>query len=143
MNKRSGFTLLELLVVVLIITILGAVVGVQLAGKPDEARQAAALAQLENYRLALKLYRMDNGVLPTQRQGLMALVEPSTIDPQPRKFPLEGYLERRTLPLDPWGNDYVYLVPGSHGEAYEVICYGRDGEPGGEAEAADISTANP
>ncbi|MBT3191592.1 MAG: type II secretion system major pseudopilin GspG [Verrucomicrobia bacterium] len=142
MNKRAGFTLLELLVVILIITILGAVVGVKLAGKPDEARRAAAVAQIENCRLALKLYRMDNGVLPTQRQGLQALVEASPLDPKPARFPKEGYLERRTLPLDPWGNDYVYLIPGSRGEAYEVICYGRDGEPGGLDEDADISSVD-
>ncbi len=142
MNRNAGFTLLELLVVILIITILGMVVGVQLAGKPHEARVAAATAQLENFRMALKVYRMDNQMLPSQRQGLQALVQPSPLDPQPRKFPTEGYLERRTLPLDPWGNDYVYLIPGSNGETYEVICYGRDGEPGGEGEDADISTAS-
>ena len=142
MKTRSGFTLMELLVVILIITILGSVVVVKLAGRPHEARHAAAVAQLENFRLALKLYRMDNGALPTQRQGLQALVEPSTQSPVPRKFPQEGYLDRRTLPLDPWGNDYVYLSPGSRGETYEVICYGSDGEPDGEGEAADISTVN-
>ena len=142
MNKKSGFTLLELLVVILIITILSTVVGVKLAGRTDEARHAAAVAQLENFRMALKLYSMDNGGLPTQRQGLQALVEPSTLDPQPRKFPKDGYLDRRTLPLDPWGNSYVYLIPGSDGESYEVICYGHDGEPGGEDTDADISTAH-
>lgn len=142
MKTRDGFTLLELLVVILIITILGTVVGVKLAGKPDEARRAAAIAQLENFRLALKLYRMDNGVLPTQRQGLDALVRPSALEPVPRKFPPEGYLERRTLPRDPWGHDYVYLIPGAGGETYAVICYGSDGEPGGEGKTADISTVD-
>jgi len=142
MKNRSGFTLLELLVVILIITILGAVVGVKLAGRTDEARHAAVVAQLENFRIALKLYRMDNGGLPTQRQGLQALVEPSSIDPKPRKFQKEGYLDRRTLPLDPWDNDYVYLIPGSNGETYEIISYGHDGEPGGLEVDADISTSN-
>jgi len=142
MKKRAGFTLMELLVVILIITILGTVVGVKLAGRTDEARQAAAIAQIENFRIALKLYRMDNGGLPTQRQGLQALVEPSPLDPKPRKFPNEGYLDRRTLPLDPWDNDYVYLIPGSNGETYEIICYGSDGEPSGLDYAADISSAN-
>ncbi len=142
MRTRMGFTLMELLVVILIITILGSVVVVKLAGRPHEARHAAAVAQLENFRLALKLYRMDNGMLPTQRQGLEALVMPSRVEPTPRKFPAEGYLERRTLPVDPWGNDYVYLIPGTGGETYEVICYGSDGEPDGVDEAADISTVN-
>ncbi len=133
---------MELLVVILIITILGTVVGVKLAGRTDEARHAAAVAQIENFRIALKLYRMDNGGLPTQRQGLQALVEPSPLDPKPRKFPSEGYLDRRTLPLDPWDNDYVYLIPGSNGETYEIICYGHDAEPGGIDADADISTAD-
>jgi len=140
--KNAGFTLLELLVVILIITILGTVVGVQLAGKPDEARRAAALAQIVNYRLALQSYRMENGGLPTQRQGLQALVEASPLDPKPRKFPAEGYLERRSLPLDPWGNDYGYLIPGSRGETFEIICYGRDGEPGGLNADADVSSVD-
>ena len=85
---------------------------------------------------------MDNGGLPTQRQGLQALVEQSPLDPKPRKFPAEGYLDRRTLPFDPWDNDYVYLIPGSNGETYEIICYGHDGEPGGVEADLDISTAN-
>jgi general secretion pathway protein G len=142
MNKKSGFTLMELLVVILIITILSTVVGVKLAGKTDDARAAAAVAQIENFKMALKIYRMDNGGLPTQRQGLEALVEPSTIDPQPRKFPKEGYLDRRTLPLDPWGHDYVYIIPGANGETYEIICYGHDGEPGGIDADADISSSD-
>lgn len=142
MKKIAGFTLLELLIAILIITILSSVVGVKLIGRTGEARRAAAVAQIENFRVALKLYRMDNGGLPTQRQGLQALVEASTIDPKPRRFPIEGYLDRRTLPFDPWDNDYVYLIPGSNGETYEIISYGRYGEPGGIEEEADISTSD-
>lgn len=141
MKRNGGFTLIELLVVILIITILGTVVGVNLADKPHEARHAAAVAQLQNFRQALKFYQMDNGAYPTQRQGLQALVAPTTIDPRPRKFPADGYLERRELPLDPWGNPYVYLIPGTGGETYEVLSYGADGQPGGEGKASDISTA--
>lgn len=138
----DGFTLLELLVVILIITVLASVVGVQLTGQPYEARRAAVQAQLENFELALKLYRMDNGVYPSQRQGLVALVEPTSVAPRPVRFPEEGYLEQRRIPLDPWGYEYVYLIPGTRGEAYEVLSYGRDGEPGGEGRDADISTSN-
>lgn len=141
-SPRGGFTLLELLIVVLIITILGGVVGVQLAGRPHQARVAAARAQLENFRLALQLYRMDQGQYPTMRQGLGALVRPSEIEPRPRRFPEGGYLERTDVPLDPWGNPYVYLVPGSQGEPFEVISYGRDGQPGGTGEDEDISTSD-
>lgn len=142
MNLKSGFTLIELLIVVLIITILGAVVGVNLAGKPHEARYAATVAQLQNFKQALKFYQMDNGAYPTQRQGLQALVAPSTLDPRPKRFPAEGYLERRELPLDPWGNSYVYLIPGRNAETYEVISYGADGQPGGEDKDADLSSAS-
>jgi len=69
-------------------------------------------------------------------------VEPSALDPQPRKFPKDGYLDRSKLPLDPWQHEYIYLIPGSKGESYEIICYGRDGEPGGEGVDADISTSD-
>ncbi len=141
MKRNGGFTLIELLVVILIITILGTVVGVNLADKPHEARHAAAMAQLQNFRQALKFYQMDNGAYPTQRQGLQALVAPTKLDPQLRKFPVDGYLERRELPLDPWGNPYVYLIPGTRGETYEVLSYGADGQPGGDGKASDISTA--
>lgn len=140
MKKNQAFTLIELLVVILIITILGSVVGVRLAGQPHEARRAAVIAQMENFRMALRLYQMDNGQFPTQRQGLEALVEPSTIEPRPRRFPEGGYLERSVVPVDPWGNPYVYLIPGRDGEAYEIISYGRDGQPGGSGEDAEISS---
>jgi general secretion pathway protein G len=138
---RNGFTLLELLIVVLIITILGGVVGVQLAGRPYEARAAAVQAQLENFQLALQLYRMDQGGYPTLRQGLQALVRPSEIDPKPQRFPQDGYLDKREVPDDPWGNAYVYLIPGSNGEPFEILSYGRDGEPGGEGEDRDLSSS--
>jgi len=141
MHGQDGFTLMELLVVILIITILGSVVGVKLAGKPHEARHAAAVAQVKSFETALKLYQMDNGGYPTQRQGLQALVRPATLDPKPRKFPPDGYLEKTECPLDPWKNPYVYLIPGSRGEPYEILSYGRDGNPGGEGEDADISTS--
>ena len=84
---------------------------------------------------------MDNGRFPTQAQGLTALVGKPTVPPIPQVFRPEGYLESRNLPLDPWGNPYVYLIPGTDGSAYEIVTYGSDGEPGGEEEAADISSA--
>ncbi len=141
-TRRSGFTLLELLIVVLIITILGGVVGLQLAGRPHEARVAAAKAQLGLFRSALQLYYMDQGHYPTMRQGLDALVRESEIEPRPRRFPSGGYLDRPEVPLDPWGNPYVYLIPGSRGEPFEVLSYGRDGQPGGTGDDADISTSD-
>ena len=142
-NTRAGFTLLEILVVVLIITILATIVGVNVAKRPGEARVAAAKAQIESLRTALDLYRMDQGQFPTQEQGLKALCEKPTISPVPERYPDEPYLKSTKVPLDPWKHDYVYLVPGSKGEKYEIISYGSDGEQGGQGDATDISSSNP
>lgn len=142
--RKSGFTMVELLVVVLIITILSTIVGVRLFREPDKAKIAAARAQISNFKVALGVYRTEQGRFPTQEQGLQALVARPTIAPVPKEYPdADGYLEALVLPLDPWKNDYVYLSPGSHGEKYEIICYGSDGEEGGEGPAADISSSLP
>lgn len=139
-RRTSGFTLLEILVVVMIITILAAIVGVNVAHEPGKARAAAARAQMGIFRNALQLYRMDQGHYPTQEQGLRALCERTQIPPVPEKFPAGGYLESRNLPKDPWGHDYVYLMPGQEGAPYEIISYGSDGEIGGDGESADIDS---
>jgi general secretion pathway protein G len=142
MRNRQGFTLLEILVVVLIITILATIVGVSVARHPAQARVTTAKAQMVIFKTALTSYRMEQGHLPTQEQGLKALVEKPAAPPTPDKYPDEGYLDSRKLPKDPWGHDYIYIVPGSKGEAFEVISYGSDGEPGGAGDAADISTSD-
>lgn len=141
-DRKAGFTLLEILVVVLIITILATIVGVNVAKRPGEARVAAAKVQIESFRTALDLYRMDQGQFPTQEQGLKALCEKPTVSPVPEKYPEEPYLRSTKLPLDPWRHDYVYLVPGTKGEKYEIISYGSDGEQSGQGDAADISSSN-
>lgn len=135
---KSGFTLLEILVVVLIITILATVVGVNVAQKPGETRVATAETQIVNFRTALNLYRLDNGRLPTVAQGLEALVERPSLQPVPEKYPSGGYLDSINLPPDPWGNPYVYVVPGPSGMPCDIISYGADSEPGGTGEDADI-----
>lgn len=140
MQRRDGFTLLEILVVVLIITILATIVGVNVAKEPGKARAAAAAAHIGTLRTALQLYRMDNGMYPTQEQRLEALCTKPDRSPVPQRYREEGYLESRKLPVDPWGNPYVYLVPGRQGSPFEVLSYGGDGEPGGDGEAADISS---
>ena len=141
-NKRrvGGFTLLEILVVVMIITILATIVGVNVAHEPGRARIAAARAQMGILRNALQMYRMDQGHYPTQQQGLRALCERSRTPPIPEKYPADGYLESRNLPLDPWQHEYIYLIPGQEGTPYEIVTYGADGEIGGEGEAADLSS---
>ncbi len=141
MKKKEGFTLLEILVVVLIITILATVVGVNVLNKPGEARVAVAKAQIKELQTALQLYRMDNGSLPTPQQGLAALCNKPDVPPLPAKYREEGYLEKRKLPLDPWGNAYIYLIPGRNQEAFEILSYGSDGEPGGAGEKADVSSS--
>ena len=140
MNKKSGFTLLEILVVVLIMTILAGIVAVKVIPRLGEANAAAAAAQIETFRTALKLYRLDNGQYPTQAQGMAALCARPSIPPIPRKYSQSGYLESREVPLDPWGNNYIYLIPGPEGAAFGIISYGADGEPGGDGEATDISS---
>ncbi len=142
-NKNTqGFTLVELLVVVMIIAILGTVVGVQFAGKTYQAQKSAVIAQMGNFKTALQMYRLDAGQLPTQQQGLHALCERPVTRPLPVRYAKEGYLESRSVPLDPWNNEYVYLIPGREGEIYEILSYGKDGEPGGIDEDEDLSSSN-
>lgn len=141
-DSRSGFTLLEILVVVLIITILATIVGVNVANQPGKARVAAAKAQIVNFKTAIDLYRMEQSRAPTQEQGLLALCQKPTTGPVSDKYPDDGYLGRRTLPKDPWDRDYIYLSPGSRGESYEIVTYGADGVSGGTGEDADISSSD-
>lgn len=140
--SRGGFTLIEILVAVLIISILAGVVGLSVLRHPGEAKVAAAKLQIKTFKSALQLYRMEQGRYPTQEQGLKALCVKPAIPPLPEKYPAEGYLESRNLPKDPWNHDYIYLSPGRSQEEYEIISYGSGGEPGGAADAADISSSD-
>lgn len=140
-GTRAGFTLLEILVVIMIIGILAGIVGVNVLRRPGEARVNAARMQLKQLKHAVELYRIDQGRPPTQAQGLEALVSKPTTEPVPQNYPREGYLDSRNVPLDPWNREYIYLVPGRNGELFEIITYAGDGEPGGESEAADLSSA--
>jgi general secretion pathway protein G len=135
---KSGFTLLEILVVVLIITVLATIVGINVVPELVKSKVATAKAQIGTFRTALNLYRMNHGDYPTQQQGLSALCLRPQAPPVPDSYPEEGYLETRNLPRDPWGNDYVYIIPGPGGLRYEIVSYGADGEPGGDGDSADI-----
>lgn len=136
-EKRSrkgerGFTLIELLVVVIIIGLLAALVGPRIFGKTAAAKQQAAKAQIENFGMALDIFRLDVGRYPTTEEGLKALRErPSGAE----KW--EGPYLKKEVPLDPWGRPYVYRCPGDHGD-YDIISYGLDGVEGGEGENQDI-----
>ena len=140
-NTRSGFTFLEVLIAMLIVSILGGVVGLSLYQYVRKAKVEAARAQIKTFQTALQVYRTEQGRFPTQEQGLLALCVKPAGDPVPATYPDEAYLDSREVPKDPWGHDYVYLSPGRNGEPYEIIAYGSDGEPGGEGEAADLSSS--
>jgi general secretion pathway protein G len=130
-----GFTLVEVMVVVVILGILAALIVPRIIGRADDARAVAAKQDLASLMQALKLYRLDNGRYPTGEQGLQALVTRPAQDPQPANW--KAYLDR--MPKDPWGRPYQYLNPGLHGEI-DVFTLGADGQPGGSGVDADIGT---
>lgn len=138
-SPRAGFSLLEVLIAITIVVILGSVVGINLLGLPQKQKVNAARLQIENFKTAISLYEQDNGFIPTAQQGLLALVVPPTVAPVPQHFNPSGYLDKLELPKDPWGNEYAYLVPGPAGKPFDIVCYGSDGEEGGEGHAADLS----
>lgn len=135
---HSGFTLIEIMVVLVILGILVGFVGVRIMGKPEEARRTKARVQIDSLETALKMYKLDNGAYPTTEQGLQALVEAPTVGQLPKAYKEGGYLEKGKVPKDPWDNDYIYLSPGLHGD-FDLISYGSDGEPGGEGKDEDIN----
>ena len=132
-----GFTLIEVMVVIVILAVLAALVVPKVMGRPDEARITAARQDISSILQALKLYRLDNMRYPTTEQGLQALVSQPTTPPVPQNWKGNGYLER--MPKDPWGNPYQYLQPGLHGEI-DVLSLGADGAPGGEGSDSDIGS---
>jgi general secretion pathway protein G len=133
----GGFTLLEILVVVFILSLLAAIVAPRIIGRTDDARIAEAKVQIRNIETALKLYKMDNGFYPETQQGLDALIEKPASGTMPKNYREGGYLEQKKVPLDPWGNPYVYVSPGLHGD-FDLLSFGADGKEGGEGKNADI-----
>lgn len=135
----SGFTLLEIIVVVFILSLLAAIVAPKIIGRTDDARIAEAKVQIRNLETALKLFKLDNGFYPDTQQGLQALVEKPTSGRIPLNYKEGGYLEQKKIPIDPWGNPYVYISPGLNGD-YDLMSYGADGKEGGEGKDADIKS---
>ncbi|HMM44590.1 MAG TPA: type II secretion system major pseudopilin GspG [Candidatus Macondimonas sp.] len=142
MDKRkraAGFTLIEIMVVVVILGILAALIVPNIMDRPDMARVTRTKQDIRALQTALNLYRLDNYRYPTTDQGLEALVEPPTIEPLPPAYRKGGYLEH--MPKDAWGRPYLYLSPGLHGEV-DITSLGADGQPGGEGVNADIQSWN-
>lgn len=131
----AGFSLVEILVVLVIMGLLMSVVAPRVLDQADEARIKKTYADFKSIETALKIYRLDNYVYPTTEQGLVALVEPSSLDPEPKNFKTGGYLE--DVPEDPWGRPYLYLSPGENGEI-DIYSLGADGLSGGEGQNIDI-----
>ncbi|HEY3490899.1 MAG TPA: type II secretion system major pseudopilin GspG [Candidatus Deferrimicrobiaceae bacterium] len=136
-RDRRGFTLIEIMVVVVILGLLAALVVPKLIGRTEEAKRTQSAVQMKNLEQALELFKLDNGFYPTTDQGLQALVTIPEAGRIPKNFRKGGYLDR--VPKDPWNNDYIYVSPGTHGE-FDITSYGADGVPGGENEDADINS---
>jgi general secretion pathway protein G len=136
---NRGFSLIELMVVIVILGILAMYIAPKLMGRTDDARIKMARVQIEGLETALKLYKLDNAVYPSTEQSLQALVEEPQSGDIPKNWRKGGYLEKGTVPKDPWGNEYIYLSPGVHGD-YDIVCYGGDGVPGGEDANKDINS---
>jgi general secretion pathway protein G len=137
-RRAAGFTLIEIMVVVVILGILAALVAPNVIRRIDDARVAKAKQDIRAYETALNLYRMDNFRYPTTEQGIEALVT-RPVDPNIRNWKDGGYIDG--IKKDPWGNDYAYIAPGSHGD-YDLYTLGADGQPGGEGQDADIGNWN-
>ena len=126
-----------MMVVVIIIGILAALVAPRLMNRADDARVTESEVQIMNFETALKMFRMDNGFYPSTAQGLNALIFAPISGTLPENYKDGGYLGKKTLDADPWGNEYIYIFPGTQGD-YDIISYGADGEPGGKGYNADI-----
>jgi len=136
--NQQGFTLIELMVVIVILGILAGLIIPKIMGRPDEARTAKAKMQIESMETALKLYKLDNGNYPTTEQGLQALVKAPAAGGLAKNWRLGGYLEKDKVPRDPWDRDFLYISPGAHGD-FDLSSLGADGEVGGEGKNKDIN----
>lgn len=137
--SRAGFTLIELMVVIVILGVLAGLIVPRLTDKPDKARVVKAKMQIENLAMAVKQFKIDNGFYPSTEQGLQALVEKPSVGKTPRNYPQKGYVSQ--IPKDPWNSEYIYIHPGEH-EEFDLYSLGADGEQGGDGFDADIGNWN-
>jgi general secretion pathway protein G len=141
-NKKrfgnQGFTLIEIMVVIVILGVLAALIAPKFIGQEEKAKKIQTKVQIKSLETALQLYRLDNGKYPTTEQGLQALVEAPAAGELAKSWREGGYLEKGKVPKDPWRNDYIYLSPGTHGD-FDLISYGPDGIAGGEGKNEDIN----
>ena len=135
-KKQRGFTLIEIMVVVVILGVLAALVVPQIMSRPDQAKASAAQSDIKAIAMALDIYKLDNHQYPSGQQGLQALVSKPGGAPAARNWNPDGYLKR--LPIDPWGTPYQYRVPGTRGGAYDLFSFGADGKIGGDGLNAEI-----
>lgn len=133
-SANRGFSLIEILVVLVIMGLLISIIAPNVMGRADEARVQKVFADFSAIETGLRMYRLDNFSYPSSEQGLRALLERPTLAPVPANWKTGGYLE--SLPLDPWGNPYLYLSPGQNGP-YDIFSYGADGVRGGDGQNAD------
>jgi general secretion pathway protein G len=138
-QDNRGFTLIELMVVIVVLGLLAGIIAPKIIGHVDEAKIGTAKSNIASFETALKMYKLDNGSYPETEQGLQALVEAPTSGTIPKKWRKGGYLEKKAVPKDPWGNDYIYISPGVHGD-YDISSYGKDATAGGEDEDKDINS---
>ena len=138
-HGNPGFTLIEIMAVVLIIGMLSGLVGFAVFQQVDKARVVTAKTQINRLESSLELYAMDNGRFPTTEQGLEALIREPTSAPEPTNYQPGGYIKGGDLPLDPWGNEFQYESPGSvNQDSYDLWSFGKDGAPGGDDLNADL-----
>jgi general secretion pathway protein G len=137
-SNKQGFTLIEIMVVVVILGILAGLIVPRIMDKPEEAKRTKAAVQIQSLEQALKFYKLDNGKYPTTEQGLQALVEAPSAGQLAKKWRSAGYLEKGRVPKDPWDNEFIYIAPGLHSD-FDLMSYGIDGQPGGEGDDADIN----
>lgn len=137
-HQQTGFTLIEIMVVVVIIGLLVGLIGPKVLGRAGDARITAAKSDISNLGRALDIYKLDNYSYPSTDQGLSALVSQPAGDPEARNWNPDGYLPK--VPMDPWGTEYIYMSPGVNGGKYDLYTLGADGREGGEGEAADVNS---